>query len=61
MHWRTATKICMAVFRFAETGQGRLEWVAPRRMRLREQGAMADIIFDERNGTLNVLHIFATK
>jgi len=51
----------MAVFRFAETGQGRLEWVAPRRMRLREQGAMADIIFDERNGTLNVLHIFATK
>ncbi len=57
MNWRVAAGMCATILHFAKTGRGRVEHTAKNRIRLRSQGALADIRVDEHKRTLIVLRI----
>jgi hypothetical protein len=61
IHWKTATRLCSALFQLAETGQGRLERIAAddlHRFRLSVPGAEARLFVDPRARTIHVARIF---
>jgi hypothetical protein len=58
--WRTAETVDRAVIRFAERGEGRIEWIAPH-YRLRAAAYEMAIVIDRQARTLTVLRLYRAR
>lgn len=61
MHWRLASDICTSIVQFGARGQGRVQWMNRRFVRIRISGAIAYAYLDEREHTLWVVRIVAIR
>ncbi|UQA59437.1 hypothetical protein [Polyangium aurulentum] len=63
MHWRLAGDICAAIYDAAATGSGHIERIKasdPNLIRIRIQGAAADVRIEHETRSLVVLRVFKT-